>query len=52
LLVRAAHDEVMSPGARLLKPVDAVDSAEKLDNHQFYVDPAGHPFGLCWVIEG
>ena len=39
----AAHDRVMSLGARVLKPL-----AED-DNFQVYADPAGHPFCLCWV---
>ncbi len=43
----AAHDEVMSLGARLLKPADVNESAE--DSFQVYADPAGHPFCLCWV---
>jgi hypothetical protein len=38
----AAHDRVMSLGARVLKP-PAGD-----DNFQVYADPAGHPFCLCW----
>jgi len=41
-----AHDRVMSLGAKLLKPAQDVDS---VDNFQVYADPAGHPFGLCWV---
>lgn len=44
--VTAAHHEVMSVGAKLLKPADDAESA---DNHQVYADPAGHPFCLCWV---
>ena len=39
----AAHDRVMSLGARVLKP------AAGDDNFQVYADPAGHPFCLCWV---
>jgi hypothetical protein len=39
----AAHDRVMSLGARVLKP------ASGDDNFQVYADPAGHPFCLCWV---
>ena len=42
----AAHDRVMSLGARVLKPAADVDSA---DNFQVYADPAGHPFCLCWI---
>jgi glyoxalase superfamily protein len=38
----AAHDRVMSLGARVLK-TPAGD-----DNFQVYADPAGHPFCLCW----
>ncbi len=44
--VEAAHDEVMSLGARLLKP--AADDAGP-DNFQVYASPAGHPFCLCWL---
>lgn len=43
--IRAAHDEAMALGARLLKPADDIDSAE---GFQVYADPAGHPFCLCW----
>jgi predicted enzyme related to lactoylglutathione lyase len=43
--VRAAHDETMALGARLLQAVDDLDSAE---GFQVYADPAGHPFCLCW----
>jgi hypothetical protein len=39
----AAHDRVMSLGARVLKPPVGDD------NFQVYADPAGHPFCLCWV---
>ena len=39
----AAHDRVMSLGARVLKPAAADD------NFQVYSDPAGHPFCLCWA---
>jgi len=39
----AAHDRVMSLGARVLKP------AAPDDNFQVYSDPAGHPFCLCWA---
>ena len=45
--VKAAHDEVTSLGAKLLKPGDDTESAE---GYQVYVDPAGHPFCLCWVV--
>ena len=44
--VKAAHDEVMSLGAKLLRPADDIESAE---GFQVYADPAGHPFCLCWV---
>jgi predicted enzyme related to lactoylglutathione lyase len=44
--VKAAHDEVVSLGAKLLKPADDIESAE---GFQVYADPAGHPFCLCWV---
>lgn len=43
----AAHDEVMSLGAKLLKPAA---EAASTDNFQVYADPAGHPFCLCWVV--
>lgn len=42
---RAAHDEVMALGARLLKSVPDLRSEE---GHQVYADPAGHPFCLGW----
>jgi predicted enzyme related to lactoylglutathione lyase len=44
--VKTAHDEVMSLGAKLLRPADDIESAE---GFQVYADPAGHPFCLCWV---
>jgi catechol 2,3-dioxygenase-like lactoylglutathione lyase family enzyme len=43
--VRAAHDEAMAAGARLLKRADDLDAA---DGFQVYADPSGHPFCLCW----
>jgi len=43
----AAHEHVMSLGARVLKA--AHDEPASVDNFQVYVDPAGHPFCLCWV---
>lgn len=43
--VRAAHDEAVSLGARLLKPADDLGSSH---GFQVYADPAGHPFCLCW----
>lgn len=44
--IEASHENVMSLGARLLKPAEATDEP---DNFQVYADPAGHPFCLCWV---
>jgi predicted enzyme related to lactoylglutathione lyase len=46
--IDAAHEEVMSLGAKLLQV--AGDSDEH-DSFQVYADPAGHPFCLCWVKE-
>jgi predicted enzyme related to lactoylglutathione lyase len=46
--IRAAHGQVMSLGARLLKPADDLDADE---GHQVYADPAGHPFCLGWHPE-
>ncbi len=43
--LRAAHEEAISLGARLLKPADDLEAAE---GFQVYADPAGHPFCLCW----
>ena len=45
----AAHERVMSLGARVLKEAEDGDSP---DNFQVYADPAGHPFCLCWVKPG
>jgi predicted enzyme related to lactoylglutathione lyase len=42
----AAHEEVVSLGAKLLKPADDIDSS---NGFQVYADPAGHPFCLCWT---
>ncbi len=42
--IAAAHEEVMTLGARLLQPGDT--SAP--EGFQVYSDPAGHPFCLCW----
>jgi len=42
----AAHQQVMSLGARVLKPAANTTTP---DNFQVYADPAGHPFCLCWV---
>jgi predicted enzyme related to lactoylglutathione lyase len=44
--VKAAHEEALSLGARLLKPAEDSESAE---GFQVYADPAGHPFCLCWA---
>jgi predicted enzyme related to lactoylglutathione lyase len=44
----AAHDKVMSLGAKVLKPAEDTDAP---DNFQVYADPAGHPFCLCWVTK-
>jgi predicted enzyme related to lactoylglutathione lyase len=41
----AAHHEVLSLGARLLKVADDPQASE---GFQVYADPAGHPFCLCW----
>jgi predicted enzyme related to lactoylglutathione lyase len=48
--IETAHEEVMSLGARLLRPAQ-VRPADAVDNHQVYADPAGHPFCLCWNIK-
>lgn len=42
--IRAAHDEVLGYGARVLKEGD-LDADE---GFVVYADPAGHPFCLCW----
>ncbi|CAN5870591.1 VOC family protein [soil metagenome] len=46
--IDAAHQEVMSLGAKLLKEAAEGDGP---DNFQVYADPAGHPFCLCWIVE-
>jgi predicted enzyme related to lactoylglutathione lyase len=46
--IKTAHDEVVSLGAKLLKPAED-RPPESSDNYQVYADPAGHPFCLCWV---
>ncbi len=46
--ISAAHDHVMSLGAKLLKPAEEAPT-EAPDNYQVYADPAGHPFCLCWI---
>jgi predicted enzyme related to lactoylglutathione lyase len=43
--IKAAHDEAMSLGAKLLQPAEDIEKAE---GFQVYADPAGHPFCLCW----
>lgn len=43
----AAHEHVMSLGARVLKEAEN-DPAEP-DAFQVYADPAGHPFCLCFT---
>lgn len=43
--VRAAHDETVALGARLLQPAADLEARE---GFQVYADPAGHPFCLCW----
>jgi catechol 2,3-dioxygenase-like lactoylglutathione lyase family enzyme len=43
--LKAAHEEAIALGARLLKPSDDPEAAE---GFQVYADPAGHPFCLCW----
>lgn len=42
--IESAHEEVMSLGAKLLKPAE-----KNGEPFQVYADPAGHPFCLCWV---
>ncbi len=44
--IDAAHEDVMSLGARLLQP--ATRDGDAPDDFQVYADPAGHPFCLCW----
>ena len=44
--IDAAHERVMSLGARMLQPARGGDTP---DDFQVYADPAGHPFCLCWV---
>ena len=43
--VRAAHDEALALGARLLQPAPDLDAPE---GHKVYADPAGHPFCIGW----
>lgn len=47
--IDTAHGEVMSLGAKVLKPAED-RPPESRDNYQVYADPAGHPFCLCWLI--
>jgi predicted enzyme related to lactoylglutathione lyase len=47
--VEAAHEQVVSLGATLLKPAE---DDEAPDAYQVYADPAGHPFCLCYVRDG
>jgi hypothetical protein len=42
---RAAHQEAIALGARLLQAARDLDSDE---GHQVYADPAGHPFCIGW----
>jgi hypothetical protein len=42
---RAAHEEAIALGARLLQPAPDLDAAE---GRQVYADPAGHPFCIGW----
>jgi hypothetical protein len=42
---RAAHEEAMGLGARLLQPAIDLNADE---GHQVYADPAGHPFCIGW----
>jgi hypothetical protein len=48
--ITAAHNEVISLGAKLLKAAGNNTDAE--DDFQVYADPAGHPFCLCWIKDG
>jgi predicted enzyme related to lactoylglutathione lyase len=47
--VTVAHEEVVSLGARILKPAEETTSS---NGFQVYADPAGHPFCLCWTKAG
>jgi uncharacterized glyoxalase superfamily protein PhnB len=42
---RAAHEEAIALGARLLQPAADLDGD---DGYQVYADPAGHPFCIGW----
>jgi predicted enzyme related to lactoylglutathione lyase len=43
--LEAAHQEVVALGGQLLQPAEDLTARE---GFQVYVDPAGHPFCLCW----
>jgi predicted enzyme related to lactoylglutathione lyase len=43
--VPAAHEKVISLGAKMLQPAEDLTADE---GFQVYADPAGHPFCLCW----
>jgi hypothetical protein len=43
--IRAAHDEALAKGARFLQAAPDLDAP---NGWQVYLDPAGHPFCLCW----
>jgi Glyoxalase-like domain len=43
--VKAAHDDALRLGARLLRAAPDLDSDE---GNQVYADPAGHPFCIGW----
>jgi uncharacterized glyoxalase superfamily protein PhnB len=43
--LRAAHEEAVALGARLLQPAADLNAAE---GFQVYADPAGHPFCIGW----
>ena len=45
----AAHDEVTALGARVLQQAQGNTTG---DDFQVYADPAGHPFCLCWLVDG
>ena len=40
--LKAAHEEAIALGARLLQPAEDLDAAGEV--YQVYADPAGHPF--------
>jgi predicted enzyme related to lactoylglutathione lyase len=42
--IRAAHEEAVVLGARLLQPAEDLSAPS---GFQVYADPAGHPFCLC-----